>query len=65
MPMFRLSIVCIKNIQSNITKILNPSVANDKEQRVRRNEQEQQQRVIDDTPIITIPRTTDAPPIMQ
>jgi hypothetical protein len=31
------------------------------EQRVR----EEQQRVIDETPILTIPRITDAPPIMQ
>jgi len=32
--------VCIKNLQSNITKILNPSNAHDKEQRVRSIEQE-------------------------
>jgi hypothetical protein len=31
------------------------------EQRVR----EEQQRVIDETPILTIPRITNAPPIMQ
>jgi hypothetical protein len=33
----------------------------EEQQRVR----EEQQRVIDDTPILTIPRITDAPPIMQ
>ena len=57
--------MCIKNLQSNITKILNSSVAHDKEQRVRCIEQEQQQRVIDNTPITTIPRITNAPPIMH
>ena len=57
--------VCIKNLQLNITNILNPSVANDEEQRVRLVEQERQQRVIDNSPIVTIPRITDAPPIMQ
>jgi hypothetical protein len=54
-----------KKLQSNITNILNPSAAHDKEQRVRIIEQEQQQRVIDDTPICTIPRITIAPPIMH
>ena len=57
--------VCIKNRQSNITKILNPSVANNKEQRVRRIEQERQQRVINKKTITTIPRITDTFPIMQ
>ena len=55
----------IKNLQSNITKILNPSVTHNKEQRVRIIEQEQQQRVIYKTTITTIPRITNAPPIMQ
>jgi hypothetical protein len=56
---------CIKNLQTNITKILNPEATNNEEQRVRLAEQEQQQRVIDDSPIITLPRIMDAPPIMQ
>jgi len=55
----------IKQLQSNITKILNPSIEHDEEQRVRIIKQEQQQRVIDDTPIVTIPRITNAPPIMH
>jgi hypothetical protein len=55
---------CIKKLQSNITNILNPKIATDEERRVRLVEQEQQQRVIDDTPITTIERITDAPPIM-
>jgi uncharacterized protein (DUF433 family) len=56
---------CIKNLQTNITKILNPTAANNEEQRVRMAENEQKQRVIDDAPFITIKRITDAPPIMQ
>ena len=53
---------CIKNLQSNITQILNPAATNDEEQRVRLAEQERQQRVIDEAPIATIKRITDAPP---
>jgi hypothetical protein len=55
---------CIKNLQANIIKILDPEATNDGEQRVRMIENERQQRVIDDTPITTIQRITDAPPIM-
>jgi hypothetical protein len=56
---------CIKNPQANIVKILNLVATKNEEQRVRLAEQEQQQRVIDDLPIITIPRITDVPPIMK
>ena len=52
----------IKQLQSNITNILNPSTSHAEEQRVRR---EEEQRVIDNTPIITIPRITTVKPILQ
>jgi hypothetical protein len=55
----------LQQLQTNLTNIINPSTAQTEEQRVRLLEQERQQRVIDDTPIITIPRITDAQPIMQ
>ncbi len=54
----------IKLLQSKINTILTPPYANATqmaEQRVR----EEQQRVTDETPILTIPRITNAPPIMQ
>jgi SOS-response transcriptional repressor LexA len=55
-------------LQANIKKILNPTSALE-EQRVRDNEMHmQQQRVINNTPIITVPvvpRITNAPPILQ
>jgi hypothetical protein len=58
----------IKLLQENIKKILNPTSALE-EQRVRDNEiRMQQQRVIDNTPIITVPmvpRITTVPPILQ
>jgi hypothetical protein len=58
----------IKLLQENIKKILNPTRALE-EQRVRDNDvQMQQQRVIDNTPIITVPMVphiTNAPPIFQ
>jgi hypothetical protein len=55
---------CIKNLQANIVKILDPAATNDEEQRVRMIENEKQQRVIDDTPITKIQRITEATPIM-
>ena len=58
----------IKLLQANITKILNPTSALE-EQRVRKNNmQMQQQRVIDNTPIIAVllvPCITNAQPILQ
>jgi hypothetical protein len=54
----------IKLLQSKIKDILHsPALANtlQAEQRVR----EEEQKVIDRAPILTIPRITDAPPIMQ
>ncbi len=58
----------IKALQGKIKQTLNPQIVQD-EQRVREHEQrverENQQRVIDNTPILTIPRITDAPAIMQ
>jgi hypothetical protein len=57
----------IKLLQTNIKKILNPPIVLE-DQRVRDGELwEQQQRVIDKTPIITVPvvtRIMDAPPIL-
>jgi hypothetical protein len=50
----------LKQLQTNLNNIINPSAAQTEEQRVRLVEQERQQRVIDDTPIITIPRITNA-----
>jgi hypothetical protein len=52
----------IKKLQANIENILNPSTSHVEEKRVRR---EDEQRVIDNTPIITIPRITTAEPILQ
>jgi hypothetical protein len=58
----------IKALLGKIKQALNPQVVQD-EQRVREHEQrverENQQRMIDNTPILTIPRITDAPAIMQ
>jgi hypothetical protein len=54
----------IKLLQSKIEDILHPPTLVDApqgEQRVR----EEEQRVINETPILTVPRITDAPPIMQ
>ncbi len=54
----------IKLLQSKINTILTPPDANATQlakQRVR----EEQQRVIDETPMLTIPHITNAPPIMQ
>jgi hypothetical protein len=53
----------IKLLQSKIEDILHPpALANtlQAEQRVR----EEEQRVIDETPILTVPRITDTPSIM-
>ena len=55
----------LQQLQTNLTNIINPSTAQTEEQRVRLIKQERQQRVIDDTPIITIPQITNAQPIMQ
>jgi hypothetical protein len=54
----------IKLLQSKINTILTPfdSTAI---QRVEQKVREEEQRVIDETPILTIPRITNAPPIMQ
>ncbi len=58
-------------LKSNLTTILNQpaSTATPRaEQRATKEQQrvrEEQQRVTDDIPILTIPRITDAPPIMQ
>jgi hypothetical protein len=58
----------IKLLQANIKKILNPSMSLE-DQRVRDGElREQQQRVINETPLVTVPvmtQITDAPPILQ
>jgi len=58
----------VKALQKKIEQALNPNIVQD-EQRVREDEQrvarENQQRVLDNTPILTIPRITDAPAIMQ
>ncbi len=54
----------IKLLQSKIEDILHPPTMVDAlqgEQRVR----EEEQRVIDESPILTVPRIIDAPPIMQ
>jgi hypothetical protein len=57
----------IKLLQSRIKQIVEPTPepmeqeAQEKEQRVRL----QQQMVIDKTPILTVPRITNAPPIMK
>ncbi len=58
----------IKALQGKIKQALSPQIVQG-EQRVRehekRVERENQQRVIDNTPILTIPCITDAPAIMQ
>ncbi len=51
----------IKGLQRKIQQALNPQIIQD-EQRV---EKENQQRVVDNTPILTIPCITDTPAIMQ
>jgi hypothetical protein len=54
----------IKLLQSKIEDILHPPAlvhSPQAEQRVR----EEKQRVIDETPILTVPRITDTPPIMH
>jgi hypothetical protein len=58
----------VKALQRKIEQALNPNFVLD-EQRVRKDDQrvarEIQQKVLDNTPILTIPRITDAPAIMQ
>ena len=58
----------VKALQKKIEQALNPNIVQD-EQRVREDEQrvarENQQRVLDNTPILTIPRIPDMPAIMQ
>jgi hypothetical protein len=58
----------VKALQRKIEQALNPNLVQD-EQRVREDEQrvarEKQQRVLDNTPILTIPCITDVPAIMQ
>jgi hypothetical protein len=58
----------VKALQREIEQALHPNIVQD-EQRVREDEQRvergNQQRVLDNTPILTIPRITDAPAIMQ
>ncbi len=51
----------IKGLQRKLQQALSPQIIQD-EQRV---ERENQQRVLDITPILTIPRITDVPGIMQ
>jgi len=55
----------LQQLQTNLANIINSTAAQTEEQRVRFVEQERQQRVTDDAPIITIPRITNAQPIMQ
>ncbi len=55
----------IRQLHANIQKILHPDRALAETQRVNDNIRQAEQRVIDDSPIITIPRITDAPPIMH
>jgi hypothetical protein len=58
----------VKALQKKIEQALHPNIFQD-EQRVREDEQrvarENQQQVLDNTPILTIPRITDAPAIIQ
>jgi hypothetical protein len=58
----------LKILQANIKKILNPQMALE-DQKVKDGElRDQQQRVIDETPFVTVPvmtRITDMPPILQ
>ena len=51
-------------LRTRINTILNPPTAID-EQRVNDTAREEDQRVIDETPILTIPRITDAPSIID
>jgi hypothetical protein len=61
----------LKLVQSKLHTILNPPLLTATpwtEQRVTKEQQmvrEEEQRVIKDNPILTIPRITNAPPIMQ
>jgi hypothetical protein len=61
----------IKLLQANLTKILTPTDVTVEEQRVDtppnvgQIEREQRQSIIDDAPIITLPRITNAEPIME
>jgi hypothetical protein len=61
----------LKLLQSNLQNTLNPpplTATPRTEQRVTKEQQrarEEEQRVINDTPILTIPQITNAPPIMQ
>jgi hypothetical protein len=55
----------LEKLKAKITAILDPPTICHDEQRVRDAQKEQQQRVIDDSPIITIPRISNAPPIMN
>ena len=50
----------IKTLRNKITHALLPPTEQEDQR-----ERENQQRVINDTPILTIPRITDAPTIMQ
>jgi hypothetical protein len=52
----------IEQLKVNIKNILNPTANHSEDQRVRR---EEEQRVIDNAPIITIPRITNADSILQ
>ena len=52
----------IEQLKVNLQNILNPEDDHSEKQRVRR---EEEQRVIDNSPIITIPRITKADPILQ
>ncbi len=58
----------VKALQRKKEQALNPNIVQD-EQRVREDEQrvarENQQRMLDNTPILTIPCITDVPAIMQ
>jgi len=55
----------VKTLQTDIDAILNPTAKYDKEQRVIAKQREEQQRVIDETPIRTVTHITTAEPIMQ
>jgi hypothetical protein len=55
----------IKKLQFKITNILHPSIAYVEEQRVDNVERERQQRVVNNSPIPTIPRIANAPSIMK
>jgi hypothetical protein len=53
-----------KLLKLNIQQIINPGVHLDKQRVSNCETQEQQQRVIDKTPILTVSRITNAPPIL-